>query len=153
MQNVTDQDRAILRSLQQDAELTAQEIAEATNIAPATAWRRIERMEAAGVIEAREVVIDPRALGLVVALSLRVTLDKTEMNAFDQFIDAARGILEINEIQTFLGRVDVRLNVLARDMAHYQEIYRNQILSLPHIQDIEALMLVSTIYNKEQLPL
>ena len=52
MQCVTDQDRAILRSLQQDAELTAQEIAEATNIAPATAWRRIERMEAAGVIEA-----------------------------------------------------------------------------------------------------
>jgi len=153
MHKITDQDRAILRSLQRDAELTAQEIAAATNIAPATAWRRIERMEAAGVIEAREVVLDPRALGLEVEVSLRVTLDKTERNAFDQFIEAARGILEINEIQTFLGRVDVRLNVLARDMAHYQEIYRNQILSLPHIQDIEALMLVSTIYDKEQLPL
>ena len=71
----------------------------------------------------------------------------------DQFISAARDIPEVNEIQTFLGRVDVRLNVLARDIAHYQEIYRDQILGLPHIQDIEALMLVSTIYDQEQLPI
>ncbi len=48
-------------------------------------------------------------------------------------------------IETFLGRVDVRLNVIARDMAQYQEIYRSRILTLPHIADIEALMLIATI--------
>ena len=47
-------------------------------------------------------------------------------------------------IQTFLGRVDVRLSVIARDMPHYQTIYRKQILTLPHIADIEALMHVAT---------
>ena len=56
-------------------------------------------------------------------------------------------------IETFLGRVDVRLNVIARDMAHWQEIYRARILTLPHISDIEALMLVSTIKETEALPL
>jgi len=60
---------------------------------------------------------------------------------------------EVDEIQTFLGRVDVRLNVLARDMAHYQQIYRTRILTLPHISDIEALMLLSTVKNSEGLPL
>ena len=59
----------------------------------------------------------------------------------------------MNEIQTFLGRVDVRLNVLARDMAHYQDIYRTQILSLPHINDIESLMLVANVKSVERLPL
>ena len=38
---------------------------------------------------------------------------------------------EVIEIQTFLGRVDVRLSMIARDMAHYQHIYRNKILTLP----------------------
>ena len=56
-------------------------------------------------------------------------------------------------IETFLGRVDVRLNVIARDMGHYQEVYRRRILTLPHIAELEALMLISTIKDGEALPL
>ncbi len=153
MHEITDQDRAILRQLQRDAGQNAQELAEAANVPPATCWRRLEKMEAAGVIEATEIKLDHRALGYEVEVSLRVTLDKTQNNAFDQFMTAAQEIAEVNEIQTFLGRVDVRLNVLARDIPHYQEIYRNRILALPHIQDIEALMLVSTVFDRESLPL
>ena len=82
-------------------------------------------MERDGVIKGRSVEIDPKALGYEVEVSLRITLDKTQSNAFDTFIAEARKIPEVNEIQTFLGRVDVRLNILARDMAHYQEIYRD----------------------------
>jgi len=84
---------------------------------------------------------------------LRITLEKTQSRAFDDFIEAAREVPEVTEIQTFLGRVDVRLSVIARDMAHYQDIYRDQILALPHIADIEALMTVATLKNDESLPL
>ena len=65
----------------------------------------------------------------------------------------ARKIPEVIEIQTFLGRVDVRLSVLARDMAHYQQIYRSRILTLPHVNDIEALMHLSTVKTDPVLPL
>ncbi|MEY4695573.1 MAG: hypothetical protein RIT14_1, partial [Pseudomonadota bacterium] len=81
------------------------------------------------------------------------TLDKTYARAFDDFIDAAREVPEVVAIETFLGRVDVRLNVIARDMAHYQEVYRSRILTLPHIAELEALMLISTIKDAEALPL
>jgi Lrp/AsnC family transcriptional regulator len=57
------------------------------------------------------------------------------------------------EIQTFLGRVDVRLSVIARDMIHYQHLYRTRILTLPHIADIEALMQVALIKSEEVLPI
>lgn len=94
-----------------------------------------------------------RALGFEIEVSLRFSLDKTNPRAFDEFIDAARYVPEVIEIQTFLGRTDLRLNIVARDMAHYQEIYRRRILTLPHINDTEALMLVSTIKNSTDLPL
>ena len=55
--------------------------------------------------------------------------------------------------QTLLGRVDVRMDVTARDLAHYQEIYRTKILALPHIAEIEALMLVSELKSTDRLPL
>ena len=47
----------------------------------------------------------------------------------------------------------MRLNVIARDMAHYQQIYRERILTLPHIADIEALMHIANIKRAEGLPL
>ena len=68
-------------------------------------------------------------------------------------IAQARAIPEVLEIQTFLGRVDLRLSVIARDMPHYQELYRSRILTLPHIAEIEALMQVATIKQDDRLPL
>ena len=82
-----------------------------------------------------------------------MTLDKTQGNAFDEFLAEARRVPEVVEVQTFLGRVDARLSIIARDLAHYQQIYRDRILTLPHIADIEALMHVARIKAEETLPL
>jgi Lrp/AsnC family transcriptional regulator len=97
--------------------------------------------------------VDWAALGYAVEVSLRVTLDKTVPRAFDEFIAAAREVPEVTQIQTFLGRVDARLNIVARDMAHYHDVYRDRILALPHIADIEALMQIARIKSEEALPL
>ncbi len=148
-----DIDRRLLRLLQEDATLSMADLAERAGVSAGPCWRRIEKMEAAGVILGRRAVIDYRALGLAVEVFLRITLDKTAGNAFDEFIRAAREIPEVGGIQTLLGRVDIRMDVRARDLAHYQEIYKSRILALPHIADIEALMLVSEVKNTERLPI
>jgi len=148
-----DTDRRILRQAQAAPDLAMADLAERAGVTSATCWRRMERMRSAGIIGAREAVIDWRALGYEVEVSLRVTLDKGEARAFDDFIVAAREVPEVLEIQTFLGRVDVRLRVIARDMAHYQQIYRERIMALPHIADLEALMHIARIKSDETLPL
>lgn len=148
-----DLDRRILRYLQDDPGLTRAELSERVGVPAATCWRRVERMQEAGIIVAQEAVIDWAALGYAVEVSLRFTLDKTESRAFDEFLSAARDVPEVVEIQTFLGRVDVRLSVIARDMAHYQEIYRTRILTLPHIADIESLMLIAQVKTDPRLPI
>ena len=148
-----DTDRRLLRQLQTDPELAISALAEAMGIPVATCYKRLEKLQDAGVIRATRAVINWAALGYTVEVSLRITLDKTQSRAFDDFLAAARDVPEVSEIQTFLGRVDVRLAILARDMAHYKMIYRERVLSLPHIADIEALMHVSTIKASETLPL
>ncbi|NNU80939.1 Lrp/AsnC family transcriptional regulator [Halovulum dunhuangense] len=140
-------DRHILRLLQEDASRPNAALADAVGVSPGACWRRIERLEGAGVIKGREVRIDPRALGFEVQVFLRVTLDKTAPNAFDAFIAEARRIPYVQSIETLLGRVDIRMDVIARDLTHYQQIYQERILALPHIADIEALMLVSELKN------
>jgi len=150
---IDDTDRRILRHLLADPALPTAELAMRAGVTQATCWRRIDRLAEAGVISARQAVIDWRALGYAVEVSLRFTLDKTNPRAFDEFLAAAREVPEVIGIETFLGRVDVRLNIIARDMQHYQQLYRERILTLPHIADIEALMLIATIKDSGGLPL
>ncbi|WP_102226002.1 Lrp/AsnC family transcriptional regulator [Acidimangrovimonas sediminis] len=148
-----DTDRRILRQLMAEPDLSTPELAARAGVTAATCWRRLEKLRERGVLKGQQAVIDWRALGYEVEVSLRVTLDKTQPRAFEELIAGARQIPEVIEIQTFLGQVDLRINLVARDMAHYQEVYRERILALPHIADIEALMHVSIIKANEGLPL
>jgi Lrp/AsnC family transcriptional regulator len=147
-----DTDRRILRQMLADPDLPKAELAARAGVTPATLWRRLDRLQSAGLMRSRA-RIDWRKLGYEVEVSLRFTLDKTDPRAFDGFIAAARDVPEVVSIETFLGRVDVRLTVIARDMGHWQDIYRARILTLPHIAEVEALMLISTIKDGEGLPL
>lgn len=150
---IDDIDRRVLRHLQEDGRLAMAKLAAQVGLSTGACWRRVEKLEEAGVIKGREVVINHRAMGYEVEVFLRITLDKTQGNAFDTFIKAAREIPEVAGIQTLLGRVDIRMDVRARDLAHYQEIYKERILALPHINDVEALMLISEVKNTEALPI
>ena len=150
---VDETDRRILRHYLAEPGLARAELAERAGVTQATLWRRLERLRQGGVLRGEQAVIDWRKLGYGVEVSLRFTLDKTNPRAFDEFMEAARMVPEVIGIETFLGRVDVRLNVIARDMAQYQEIYRARILALPHIAEVEALMLIATIKESEGLPL
>ena len=150
---IDDTDRRILRQMQAAPGLATADLAARAGVTAATCWRRIERLRAGGVLRGETAVIDWRKLGWEVEVSLRFTLDKTNPRAFDEFLAAARLVPEVTEIQTFLGRTDVRLHVIARDMGHYQEVYRARILSLPHVTDSDALMLVSSIKDEGTLPL
>lgn len=148
-----DTDRRILRHWLTEPDAPRGVLAERAGVTAATLGRRLDRMRQAGVVKAVRARIDWKALGFAVEVSLRFTLDKTNPRAFDEFIEAARGVPEVVGIETFLGRVDVRLNAVARDMGHWQEVYREKILALPHISEVEALMLISTIKESEGLPL
>lgn len=148
-----DADRRILRQMLADPELDPTTLASRAGVTPATLWRRLDRLRQRGILQGIEARVNWRALGYEVEVSLRFTLDKTEPRAFDVFTVAAREVPEVTEIQTFLGSVDIRLSVIARDMAHWQQIYRDRILPLPHVTDIEPLMLVATLKDSAELPL
>lgn len=146
-------DRRILRQLLADPEAPNAVLAERAGVTTASLWRRLERMREAGVLIGIRARIDWRALGWAVEVSLRFTLDKTDPRAFDAFLAALREVPEVIEIQSFLGSVDWRASVIARDMGHWQQVYRDRILTLPHIAELDALMLVATIKDSGELAL
>jgi Lrp/AsnC family transcriptional regulator len=145
-------DRALLRRWQAAPDLQPTELARELGLAQSVVSRRIERLREAGVLRGVHGVIDWRAMGYGVEVSLRFTLDKAVPEALDRFLAAAREVPEVVEMQTFLGRVDARLAVIARDLGHWKALYRDRILTLPHIAEIEALMHVARVKTDAVLP-
>ena len=149
---LTELDSRILRIYQSDPNIQMANLASKAGTTPAVLSRRLGRLRQNGQIVAIEAVINWQILGYKVEVSLRVTLDKTHHMAFDNFMSEARKIVEVIEIQTFLGKVDVRLLVISKDMDDYQRVYRQRILHLPHILEIEPLMHIARVRNSEVLP-
>ena len=71
-----DVDRRILRQMQAAPELANAELAARCDLTSATCYRRIEKMQASGVLGGQQAVIDWQALGYAVEVSLRITLEK-----------------------------------------------------------------------------
>ena len=149
---LTELDARILRIYQSAPDVPMAELASKAGTTLAVLSRRLARLRLNGQIVAKEAIINWQILGYKVEVSLRITLDKTHQLAFDNFINDARKIQEIIEIQTFLGKVDVRLLLIAKNMDDYQKVYREKVLHLPHIMEIEPLMHIARVQNNEVLP-
>ena len=120
-----DTDRRLLRHLQADPASPTAELAERAGVTAATCWRRLEKLTRTGVLKGQrggDRLAGAWLCGRGLACASRSTRPTRAPST--NFSAAAREVPEVIEIQTFLGRVDVRLIVIARDMAHYQEIYR-----------------------------
>ncbi|PYF09526.1 DNA-binding Lrp family transcriptional regulator [Rhodobacter viridis] len=138
-----DIDRAILRALSDDATLGAGELGRRFGLSQPAAWRRVRRLEEAGVIAGRRLVLDRQALGFGVTVFLGIKLATKGRISFEDFERAVQAIPEVQVVQHVLGRFDYRLRVGARDIADFERVLRRRIMTLPGVGQIEANVMLS----------
>ena len=143
MIDLDDTDRAILRALAADATQSAGAIGRALGLSQPAAWRRIRRLEQAGVIAGRRIDLDAEALGFGVTVFLGLKLATKGRVSLEDFERAATAIPEVQTVQHVLGLYDYRLRVTARDLADFERVLRRRIMTLPGIGQVEANVLLS----------
>ena len=143
MIELDDTDRAILRALAEDAAQNAGALGRALGISQPNAWRRVKRLEEAGVIRGRRLVLDAAALGFGVTVFLGVKLAAKGRVSLEDFERAAPAIPEVQVVQHVLGMFDYRLRVTARDIADFERVLRRRIMTLPGVGEVEANVLLS----------
>lgn len=136
-------DRAILRFLAADATLSAGELGRKLNLSQPAAWRRVRRLERAGVLSGRRVEVERAALGFGVTVFLGVKLAARGRGSLEDFERAVSAIPEVQLVQHVLGMFDYRLRVVARDIEDFERVLRRRIMTLPGVGNIEANVLLS----------
>ncbi|KKL03595.1 hypothetical protein LCGC14_2624590, partial [marine sediment metagenome] len=109
---------------------------------PAT-WRRIKRLESAGILRGKRLRLNREALGFGVTVFLGVKLATKGHVSLDDFERAVSAIPEVQTVEHVLGLYDYRLRVVARDLADFERVLRRRIMTLPGAGAVEANVLLS----------
>lgn len=141
--SLDDTDRAILRMLIRDATLPTGRIGDALGLSQPATWRRIKRLQDAGIITGRRLRLDAEKLGFGVTVFLGIKLATKGRVSLEDFERAIGAIPEVQTVDHVLGLYDYRLRVIARDLADFERVLRRRIMTLPGVGDVEANVLLS----------
>jgi Lrp/AsnC family transcriptional regulator len=124
-------DRKILMLLQEDASISIAELAQKINLSQTPCWKRVQRLEASGVIQRRVVLVDPEKVGL--GLTVFVSIETSDhsgawLHRFAEFVSA---MPEVMDFYRMAGDVDYMLRVVVPDMAAYDRFYKQLIEAIP----------------------
>ncbi len=145
-------DRAILALIQADASLSLAQIAAAVHLTPSPCWKRIRRMEEAGVIRGRVTLVDPAAVGLPLTAFVAIeTADHSEA-WMQRFAAAMEAMPEVMEVWRMAGDVDYLLRVVVSDMAAYDRFYRRLIAAAP-LKNVSSRFAMEQVKAARALPI
>lgn len=136
-------DRNLIRALARDASQNASMLGRRFGLSQPATWRRIRRLEEAGILRGRQLRLNAEALGFGVTVFLGVKLATKGRVSLEDFERAVVAIPEVQTVEHVLGLYDYRLRVVARDLADFERVLRRRIMTLPGAGAVEANVLLS----------
>jgi Lrp/AsnC family transcriptional regulator len=124
-------DREILRLVSVDASLSLADIASRVGLTPTPCWKRLRRMELAGIIRGRVALLDQVKVGLPVSVFVAVETSDHSSEWLKRFAQIVEEMPEIVDAWRMSGDVDYLLHVVVSDITAYDGFYRRLIAAVP----------------------
>jgi Lrp/AsnC family transcriptional regulator len=126
-----DIDRSLLEILQHSTTLSIAQMAERVGLSATPCWKRIQKLEARGVIAGRVALVDPERVGVGLSVLVSVEAGEHTPDWLQRFSAAVAAMPEVMEVYRMAGDVDYTLRVAVADMAEYDAFYKRLIAVAP----------------------
>jgi len=146
-------DIAILRELQRDARQSNAELAERIGLSAAPTWRRVRRLEEAGIITGYRAEIDRRKVGLGVFAFVRVDADRDNAESIKALEEGLRQLPEVIACHYISGAGTFELQVLTTDLDAYARWSMDKLFNLPNVKDLQTSFSLGEVKSLSALPL
>ena len=146
-------DARILALIQDDAGLSVAEVAERVGLSSSPCWRRIKRLEEAGVITGRATLLDREKLGLGFEVYATLKLSLPTKENLDAFEAAVAGWPEVVQCATVTGEADYVMRVITRDMHAFDAFLREKVLSLGLVANVQSRIVMRSVKTSTAVPL
>ena len=145
-------DRLLLEILQQDATLSLAQMAERVGLSPTPCWKRIQKLEARGVIMRRVAIVDPVRVGVGLSVLVNVEAGEHSPEWLQRFSAGVGAMPEVMEVYRTAGEVDYVLRVAVADMAEYDTFYKRLIAIAP-MKNVTSRFAMERIKHSTAYPL
>jgi Lrp/AsnC family transcriptional regulator len=146
-------DLKLLRTLQAEPTLGVAELGERIGLSHTPCWRRLKKLEAEGMILERNVVLDADALGLHITVFCFIRLKQHDKASMEAFENSARAHPNVLQCYTMSGEQDYMLRVVTNSIKTYENLMKNDLLSLPSVGQVSSSFAMSEIKNTTVLPI
>ena len=146
-------DTRILKIIQRDASVSVADVADEVGLSSSPCWRRIKRMEEAGLIKRRVTLLSREALGLDFEVFVSVKLGLPNRENMRKFEDSVSRMPEVVGCFVTTGAVDYLLRVVTRDMHSYEDWLREVLLGIDLISDVQSRIVLRQAKETTELPL
>jgi Lrp/AsnC family transcriptional regulator len=145
-------DRKILSVVQQDASLSVAEIGQRVGLSSTPCWKRLQRLEADGVVTRRVALVDPAKVGLSVTVFVSIETGDHSEEWLTRFAKTVSAMPEVMEFYRMAGDVDYTLRVIVSDIAAYDVFYKKLIAAIP-LKNVTSRFAMERIKSTTELPL
>ncbi|MGH6664472.1 MAG: Lrp/AsnC family transcriptional regulator [Pseudolabrys sp.] len=145
-------DRKILAVVQEDASLSVAEIGQRVGLSSTPCWKRLQRLEADGVILRRVALIDPEKIGLGITVFVSIETGDHSQDWLKKFAETVGAMPEVMEFYRMAGDVDYMLRVVVHDMPDYDRFYKKLIATVP-LKNVTSRFAMERIKSTTALPI
>ena len=145
-------DRKILAVVQEDASLSVAEIGQRVGLSSTPCWKRLQKLEAEGVITGRVALIDPEKIGLGITVFVSVETGDHSQDWLTKFAELVSAMPEVMEFYRMAGDVDYMLRVVVRDMQSYDAFYKKLIAAIP-LKNVTSRFAMERVKSTTALPI
>ena len=146
-------DIAILDRLQREGRISNAELAEAVNLSPSACLRRVQRLEADGLIAGYRAVLDPGKLGYDLQAFVRLQLARHDADSVERFVARVGEWEEVIACHALTGEMDYLLQVMVRDLEHFSRFLLDKVLRPGDVADVNSSFVLRAVKAGGVLPL
>lgn len=144
-------DRKILHLLQRDSTISVERLSDAVGLSPSPCWRRVQRLEQAGVIRGRVALLDPDRMGVGTTVFVSVRTTRHDMAWSERFCRAVADIPEVIEFYRMSGQLDYLMKLVVPDIPAYDRVYK-RLISIAELSDVSGSFAMERIKYTTALP-
>ena len=145
-------DIKILRILQEDCTKPVADIGKEVGLSTTPCWRRVQKLEEAGVIQRRVAILDALQVNAGVTVFVSIKTDKHSLAWLERFHSAVADFPEVVEFYRMSGDIDYLLRVAVPDIAAYDAFYK-KLISRVEIAKVSSAFAMEQIKYTTALPL
>jgi DNA-binding Lrp family transcriptional regulator len=132
-------DRRIIELLSADGRMSVNQLATEAHVSRATAYSRLDRLQASGVITGFTVTVDPNLLGYSIAALVLVNVDQSQWR---QIRDAVARLPGLEYLAFTSGGFDLVLLVRLPDISDLRDVVLVRLHDIPGIRSAQTIFVL-----------